>query len=203
MKRLAELGENYLPMKFNFFGFATRHLYLTQDTIVDIIDLEFDIQYLLEDQEYLTTYLDAGKTVDRLLVNFHLGVVEYYEEKRKYGMRVESLEFIKDYFIDQGLTELETIRLALYFNDHGRTNWALELLFPYLEKGNYLENTLFIYVQTMAHKVSRNEQNRKRFIKYGTIAAKTNSDRFCNWFNKEFQMLRKFEVKKLYCKTCE
>ncbi|MFK7774234.1 MAG: CAP domain-containing protein [Saprospiraceae bacterium] len=203
VKQMAQLGENYLPMKFNFYGFATRYLYLALDTIVDPIDLEFDIQYLLEDDNYQATYLDAKKTVDRLLVNFHLGVVEYYEEKRAYELIGESLEFIKDYFIDEGLTELETIRLALYFNRHGRTNWTLELLFPYLEKGNYLENTLFIYVQTIAHKIGLEKLNKIRFIKYGKIAAERNSDRFCKWFNKEFQMLRYNEVKQLYCKTCE
>lgn len=203
IKQVAELDKNYLPMKFNFFGFATRYLYLTQDTIVDPIDLEFDIQYLLEDEEYQVTYLDAEKTVERLLVNFHLGVVEYYEKKKEYELIGESLEFIKDYFIDQGLTELETIRLALYFNNHGRSNWALELLFPYLEKGVYLENTLFIYVETIAHKISRSKENRNRFLRYGKAAAERNPNRFCNWFNTEFQMLREKEVKELYCKTCE
>lgn len=203
MKQLSQLGVDYLPMKFNFMGFAARHLYATRDTIVDPVDLEFDIQSLSDEEQYLMTYLDAEETINRLLVNFHLGAIEYYEEQKQYSMRGESLEFIRDYFIDQGMTELETIQLALYFNQHGRSNWALDLLYPYLERGNYLENTLFIYVQTMAHKIDLAEENRQRFIKYGKIAAQRNPNRFCIWFNQEFQMLRWNEVKQLYCQTCE
>ena len=190
-------------MRFNLYGYAVRYLFVTNDTLIDPIDLEFEIDDLFDDDEYKITYLDPIKTIERLQVNYHLAASKYYKKLRQYQLRNESLEFIKDYFINQGLTELEALQLGLFFNWNSKYDWCLDLLYPILEKGNYLENTLFTYVETSPGYMDEELKYRTRFLKYGRIALERNPKRFCNWVNREFQLLRHKEVKELYCASCE
>ncbi|MEM6965738.1 MAG: CAP domain-containing protein [Bacteroidota bacterium] len=203
LKQVKALDEHYLPMKFNFYGYATRYLYAKQEAIGDLIDLEYDILDLLTDDSYTITYQDPKKAVERLQVNFHLGAFRYFRKNKQYDLKGESLAFIRDYFLEEGLTELETLRLALYFNKNGRHEWTLELLWPYIEKGHYMEETLFTYIQTLAPETDDSEVSKKRFVRYGKVAEQRNNDRFCKWLDEEFQLLRTHEIKQIYCEHCE
>ena len=165
-----------------------------------------DQQELLKDISTLQTLGIPQELCNRLLINYHILLSEFYMYERNYTAKDKSLRLIKGNYQRLDLSEQDILNVAKYFVSYSKEDWAISLLQPYVSRIDASEDLLFYYVNLTIV----NDQITKR-SDYRSImlnAYQRNPSRFCKLFNTygkggiTFQLLRNPYLKKNYCENC-
>lgn len=144
------------------------------------------------------------KVVTRLYINYHIIVAKHYQQLNKQKYREEAVGIVKKYYRSIPLNNEDILALANFYTAHNRAEWALELLFPYLHKGDYSEDMLFYFLSLAL--ANREDFNKKEFHNFITVAKETNKVRFCELFGKDkiyFSLFQDEILKKEFCSACK
>lgn len=148
------------------------------------------------------TKIDNWK-VNQLLLNYHLIAADFYYETQDYQMREKSLKAVKRLILKSNLNREQTYIMAGYFMFQIHIDWAIEIMLPFIEKGDYDEDFLFRLISIAIY--DEDEVSREEFIKLLEMAKETNETRYCELFgapNMSFQLLSDQRIKDSYCTTC-
>ncbi|HSZ25289.1 MAG TPA: hypothetical protein VK766_06215, partial [Cytophagaceae bacterium] len=143
------------------------------------------------------------KMVNQLYLNYYLLVTDLYKKNQKYKYRDDAVGLVKKYYKTVEATQKDYLILANYFNTNGRTDYALEVLQPLIESGEYSEDILFLYLTLNMNDFSNYEKNSIPSLM--KKANEMNKDRFCKLFGVDkvkFSLFKNEELKKMYCESC-
>jgi uncharacterized protein YkwD len=192
-KEAANLASSYLPLKFNVASSALQFYTFSKDTLIDMDRLEEMIRQC-------TVLPDKQELVSRLLMNYYIVAARYYYNQHRYDKMSDALTEIKNNYYKSNLSQMETWRLARFFNMYSRFDWSMELMHPVITKEQVTEDFLFTFVRTAT--VWPYFLDRPEYIEWLSKAKKRNHQRFCELVRKEFQLTRDEEIRSLYCSTC-
>lgn len=201
--KLASETKHYVPFQYNMYCSAVKYMFNEIDTIGSTSDLLGKIQALKKHKSW-GKYSNqiSNEEYNRLIINYHLGLLKVNRRYRRYGKVDESLKVIKNYFVKADMTLVEAKKMALFFNEYYRFDWSVEILKPYMDKeGEIDEDALFVFVKTAS--LLRDDFTDDDYFKYMSMAQAKNNKRFCAWLNKDFQLLRSKKTKEVYCKVCK
>ncbi|MFI5151243.1 MAG: CAP domain-containing protein [Bacteroidia bacterium] len=190
----ARIDPSFKPIQFNFCLLALKYLYLYEDTLIPVKQLE---NKMLSCYKMSDSHLDSI-LVNHMLLNFSILSVFKHWEKHQYDKIDKYLLNIKKYYPGAQITEYEALRLGLLFNRYARYTWTNELLLPYMKKNTNNEELVFLFIQTYDeyHGSIKNSE----WENYLTKARLMNPNRFYNWIDGEnFQYLRMPAIKKTFC----
>lgn len=202
LETIVDANKNYFPLKYNMYCHLIKHMFYTQDSLVTPSKLLQEIKKLkiIDGWDKYKNQL-TEEDYNRLILNYHLGALKLYRQNRNYEKVNESLQVIKEYFVKANMTLEEANKMALFFNEYYRFDWSIEILKPYIDEGDADEESIFTFVQTAT--LLRDEFPNDDYWKYMNMAQNKNKKRFCEWLNKDFQLLRYKGIKKVYCEVCE
>lgn len=147
----------------------------------------------------LFDYYKSNDKVNPLFLNYHLAIIEYYGQINQSDKINESFTFITNYFRSKSLTIEDDILLALFFNKWSQYHLTEELLNKRYLDDDLNEKAFFMLLQT---KVVSFKKNQNEIDYMHEQAIKLNKHKWCNWINRDFDLLRTKTVKKLYCESC-
>ena len=81
------------------------------------------------------------------------------------------------------------------FVEYGTINY----LYPLFTTHDLNEDGIFALAQTMNYV----DPEDPRFEKVNETALEANQERWCEWMNLDFQLLRNSKLKSQYCETCD
>ena len=135
-----------------------------------------------------------------LILNLHLTFIQYYSQVNDGPNISKSFYFIADYFKKHSLKKEDDVDLALFFNYYSMYNMAVTHLLSRFEKNGLDEDGLFVLAKTMNFANYNNES--ELYLKVHKKAIQSNPIRWCEWLNTDFQVKRNYEIKRLYCDSC-
>jgi uncharacterized protein YkwD len=144
------------------------------------------------------------KMVNQIYLNYYILVTDLYKKNQKYKYRDEAVGLVKKYYKTVEATQKDYLILANYFVAHGRKDYAIEVLQPIVQGGEYTEDILFTYLSLILPDLNGYEKNST--VSLMKKARELNKDRFCKLFGVEklkFQLFKSEELKDLYCETCK
>ncbi|MEZ5040781.1 MAG: CAP domain-containing protein [Saprospiraceae bacterium] len=198
---ILQLAPQYLPMQFNYLGFAVRYFYQEKKSLEPPEQLSAKILALYTPQLAAINYQDIQQDLDRLMINFHLAAVDYHFYNRRYQKRDQSMRAIQDFFSDQQISEAEALALARFFNKNYYIDWSIAILNPYLLREEMSEDLLFTYFQTLT--IQEGSTRDESYYQWMDLCLQRNKTRLCHWLSTYFQLLRDDKIKQLYCAACE
>ncbi|MEL6863706.1 MAG: CAP domain-containing protein [Bacteroidota bacterium] len=138
---------------------------------------------------------------DELALNLHLTFIRYFGQIND-GINIsKSFNFIVDYFKPRTLNIEDEIDLALFFNWCSMYQMTNDYLLAKFADEKLNEDAIFLLLKTL------NFYNDKGDIDaYEEVylkALELNQERWCNWVNLEFQILRNTTIKTLFCEKCK
>ncbi len=144
------------------------------------------------------------KMVNQIYLNYYILVTDLYKANKKFKYRDEAVGLVKKYYKTVEATQKDYLILTNYFIAHGRNDYALEVLQPIIQGGEYTEDILFTYLSLIVGDLNSYE-------KYSTIslmkkARELNKDKFCKLYGVEklkFQLFKTEESKDMYCESCK
>lgn len=137
---------------------------------------------------------------DQLMLNLHLTFIQYFGQVNDGPNISKSFYFIRDYFKDRVLEPKDDVDLALFFNNWSMYNMAVEHLTSKFQSGNLNENGLFLLAETMNFTNSKDEA--VIYLNVHKKALESNQSRWCKWLKNDFQVKRNYQIKRLYCESC-
>jgi len=143
------------------------------------------------------------KLVNKLYLNFQILIAQHFLHSHKYKYRDEAISLVKKYYKTADLTSEDILTVARFFAENGRVAWALEILFPIMQKGEYSEDQLFGFLAIAITKPELFEK--KEFLSYFHKAKDMNPNRFCSLFGYEkvnFMLFKEEELKVYFCRSC-
>ena len=149
------------------------------------------------------TKIDNWK-VNQLLLNYYIIAADFYYETQDFKMREKSLKNVRKLLRKSNLNREQTYLMAGYFMFQIQMEWAIEIMMPFFNSGDYDEDFLFRLISISIY--NEDLVPEKKFIELLDKARELNSDRYCELFgqpNMSFQLLSNPNVKKTYCKTCK
>lgn len=138
-------------------------------------------------------------TKDEVMVNLHLTFIKYYGQINKQKGVSNSFYFISDYFKTRSIDIEDEIKIGLFFNRWSMFHLTENMFLGKLDKIKESEDAIFLLLETMVHDIKYVSSKIDEVLK---IAKSLNNERFCNWVNKSFQLLRLQEIKEIYCNSC-
>ncbi|WP_028982202.1 CAP domain-containing protein [Sporocytophaga myxococcoides] len=143
------------------------------------------------------------KLVNKLYLNFQILISPYFLTNKKFKYRDDAINLVKKYYKTTELSSDDLLTVAKFFAENGRAAWALEILFPIMQKGEYSEDMLFNF---LAISITRPDLfEKKEFESYFLKAKDMNSQRFCSLFGYDkvnFMLFKEEELKVYFCKAC-
>jgi len=146
--------------------------------------------------------MDAWR-VKQLELNYHLIAADYFYETKQFKEREKSLKKIKDALTSANLSMKQTYDIARYFMFQMRIEWAVELMKPWIDKGEFNEDFIFSFLTVAIY--TDDVVPKSKYYEYLKIAQKLNPERFCQLFgypNMSFQLLEDLNIKEIYCTHC-
>jgi uncharacterized protein YkwD len=144
------------------------------------------------------------KMVNQIYLNYYILVTDMYKKNQKYKYRDDAVGLVKKYYKTVEATQKDYLILSNYFVSHGRKDYALEVLQPLIESGEYTEDILFAYLSLTVPDFNSYEKNST--ISLMKKAKELNKDKFCKLFGTDklkFQLFKSEELKDMYCETCK
>ncbi len=145
--------------------------------------------------------LSPTKEDEQLILNTHLTFIQYFGQINDGENISKSFYFIADYFKEHALDMEDDVDLSLFFNNWSMYRMTEKHLLPKFVDNALNEDGLFILAETMNYIHSKDQTN--QYIHVHEKALEMNKSRWCNWLKKDFQVLRDYRVKRLYCEACE
>lgn len=145
--------------------------------------------------------LSANLTSNELILNLHLTFIQYFGQIND-GVNIsKSFDYISNFFKNNSLHPEDDVDLTLFYNKWSMYQLTENHLLPKFKSQNINEDGVFILSQVIALKNQFNYVNPDQ-ININKKAIELNSQRWCNWMYRDFQLLRDIELKALYCETC-
>lgn len=144
------------------------------------------------------------KMVNQIYLNYYILVSDMYKANQKYKYRDDAVGLVKKYYKTVEATQKDYLILANYFVSHGRKDYALEVLQPVIQSGEYSEDILFSYLSLTIGDLNSYEKNST--VSLMKKARELNKDRFCKLFGVDelkFQLFKSEELKDMYCESCK
>jgi hypothetical protein len=191
-KSLVKLFEKYGANKkaqYNFCVYAINYWALNEDTLIHPTKL-FELVKKC-------AALAPEKSVNSLILNYHLAAVKYYTAINNYELMSSNLYKIHDLFQKTKLDENSSYKLGLYFCSYNMTGWAVELLEPFV---NQNKDERFLHLYLTAGVVHYQNNFSKQYIEVLQKYFKLFPVQYNNWIKEEYQLLRYEIFKALYCK---
>ncbi|MEM8907205.1 MAG: hypothetical protein AAGD05_05100, partial [Bacteroidota bacterium] len=113
----------------------------------------------------------------------------------------ESFDFITDYFNARALNIEDEIDLVLFFNNWSRYDLTNKYLLSKFDEGHLNEEAVYILLKTLNFYTKDNEDI-SDYEEVYQKAFEQNKERWCNWVDKEFQILRNKKIKAIFCQKC-
>lgn len=200
IQSIYELAPDYLPLQFNYLGFAVRYFYQTKQPLKATTEISQKIQQLYQHDTYQIEYQAIDKALDRLMINYHLAAVDYHYQQRDYDKRTASMLAIQDYFSEKEMSEAEVLALTRFFNRNYYLDWSIAVMQPYLEKENASDDLFFTYLQT--YTFWKTGEKDKVYYEWMNTCLKRNKARLCKWLSTYFQLQREDNIQTIYCEYC-
>jgi uncharacterized protein YkwD len=137
---------------------------------------------------------------NELLLNLNLTYLEYYGQVNDQLNIRAAFKFISDHFKSVALSPEDAVDLALFFNAWSMYEMTNEHLLDRYEKGTLNEDGLFTLAITIS--LYSPDKDAELLLKIMSDAADLNPERWCAWVNQNFQVLRNYRLKRIYCSTC-
>lgn len=144
--------------------------------------------------------LNSKEIKPELALNLQLTFLHYYGQINDGINTSKSFYYIADYFKNLQLKKEDDVDLALFFNYWSMYDLTLEHLLPRFKKNELNEDGLFVLTHTM--NFTNYKDNEGVYIEVNKKAIETNPLRWCDWITQDFQVKRNYQVKRLYCETC-
>lgn len=200
IKEIQALAPLDLSLQFNYLGYAVRYLYEEGRPLEDPEALNAAILQLYDRRETAIQYQNIERSLDRLMVNFHLTAVDYYFQQRRYADRNTSMLAIQDFFSQEDISEAEALSLTRFFNRNYYLDWSLETMRPYLERQDASEDLLFTYFQTSS--IWKGGEREASYYELMEQCLVKNSKRLCQWVKTYFQLQRDEKIRRIFCESC-
>lgn len=143
------------------------------------------------------------KLVHKLYLNYQILITGFFLETKKYKYREDAVGLVKKYYKSIDENQEDQFSVAKYFVTNNRPEWALEILFPVMQKGEYTEDMLFYFLSIAIPRSDLFEK--KEFEAYFLKAKNLDRQKFCKLFGEDklnFYLLRLEQLKEYYCGTC-
>ena len=154
---------------------------------------------LLKDKEEISSELFAKTTV-----NYALLAANYYYDKQDYLNRKKSFDLLIRTFNNTNFTDDEVLDIAKYFAFQDQFDRAITLLLPKVNADEVGENILYYFLQIAIYQ--KELVPKSKYFQLLEKAKALYPNTFCSFFGKEkrgIQALKDYEIKNLYCSTCE
>lgn len=138
---------------------------------------------------------------EKLILNLNITYLDYFGQINDSENISKTFYSIKEYVAPKTLSEEETIQLALFYNYWSVFKTAVDFLLPKANIKELNENALFILLETMT--VVQYHYSEQEYYEINEIAKNKNRARWCNWVNNNFQVLRDYHLKRMYCESCD
>lgn len=138
---------------------------------------------------------------EELTLNLNLTYIQYYGQINDGPHISEAFNFIADYFKARNLKPEDDVDLALFFNSWSMYDMTVDYLSAKFKKDQLNEDGLFVLAQTMNYTNYSDVSGTYIEVHKKTLAS--NPKRWCRWLNDDFQVKRNFEIKRIYCESCE
>ena len=136
-----------------------------------------------------------------LALNLHLTAIQYFGQINDGVNITKSFDYIVNYFENHNLTLEDEVDLCMFFNSWSRYDLTTQVLMKRFKANEFSEDGLFILAQTMYfYNVHKDDRDYRRVHEK---AMSMNQQRWCNWVNQDFQILRDPVLKTFYCSKCE
>ncbi|MCU0430603.1 MAG: hypothetical protein MUF42_11600 [Cytophagaceae bacterium] len=143
------------------------------------------------------------KLVNQLYLNYYILVSDFYRKNNKYKYRDESLAQVKKYYKTIDASQNDVLGISNYFAYHGREDYAIEVLNPSIESGDFTEDMLFYFLSlTLA---DPDHYSKYHVVENMKKAREMNKARFCTLYGNgkiRFQLFKDESIKKYYCESC-
>lgn len=135
-----------------------------------------------------------------LTLNLHLTFLHYFGQVNDNKGIAESFDFITDYFKNNTLDDVQTLRLGLFFNDWSMYRLTNKLLLEQRTKTPLSKENAFLLAHTIS--IFPDNLDNDTIVQLHKDAAKLDTKRWCEWIQSEFQLLRNHLIKRHYCEVC-
>jgi outer membrane protein OmpA-like peptidoglycan-associated protein/uncharacterized protein YkwD len=217
-KEMADLFEELKEEINRFSGIAPDNAHLLfNKQLVELYYWSENIHYLMVDEEakidqpkdlykairkLYNTKIDNWK-VNQLMLNYYIIAADFYYEHKDYAAREKSLKKVKRLVERSKLDQEQTYTMAGYFMFQMRMDWAIEIMLPFIESGDFSEDFLFRLLSIAIY--DEKQVPETRFIRYLNMAKTLNEERYCALFgapNMSFQLFENKTIKADFCATC-
>ena len=198
LKELEKLAPKDPKLKYNIVA-TTFPIWRYNWMKINELDFEKQIKNL-------RNYGIHASLIDRMLVNFHIVKAEKYMQKRNYGAKDKSIDFIKAHYNNFPLSDFDYLSLAQFLTYYSKSEDAVGLLSAKARSIDINVDLLFYYLNlTLVDKALTKDED------YRTImlnAINMNKERYCKLFNNKekggvtFQLLENEYLRKTYCENC-
>ena len=138
--------------------------------------------------------------LSRLKLNVYLSGIHYYSAHSDWKPKNKYFDKIVEIVKSGNFTAPEAQGLALFFNRFFKFEGAIDILDPFFEKRELDIEGYFILAKTAT--LMRKSMDAKRYFEYMMAAKEADHDRYCDWLNTSFQIMRDENVKHDYCRSC-
>ncbi|MCS6823750.1 MAG: hypothetical protein NZ529_05600 [Cytophagaceae bacterium] len=176
LEEVSALDPSNVFIKFNLYNMQLLNWYKDPSSMNNPDPLIKNIKTLFN------TKIDK-KLANQLYLNYYILVSDYYKNNQKYKYRDQAVDIVKKYHKTFDATQKDILTLANYFVRHGRRDYSIEILTPYIQSGEYSEDMLFFYLSLIQSDIESYER-------YSTVAlmkraSEMNKTRFCKLFGEE------------------
>lgn len=145
--------------------------------------------------------IGAANEKTALVLNLHLTFIQYFGQVNDGPNISKSFFFISDYFKNNALQQQDDVDLALFFNNWSMYKMSVEHLLSRFATNNLSEDGLFVLAETMNFTNYSDESG--VYIEVNEKALESNQTRWCEWLKEDFQVKRNYQIKRMFCESCE
>ncbi len=141
--------------------------------------------------------------VNRLLLNYNIIAADYYYERQDYRSRVRALKEVRKYVKKAKLDREQTLTMSRYFIFQMQIDWAVQIMMPYIRKGDYDETFLRTFLSIAVYDEKHVKEN--MLHKYFDEMATKFPGEYCKMFGSggmSVEYLSDIRIKSTYCETC-
>lgn len=132
--------------------------------------------------------------------NYYLTRLNFYDLTGERQQVKQSFNTLKNYLLNQSLSDSEVVQLCLFFNNWSDYGSTIEVLKNRLKQANLSPQLALILAQTAVSidNEIESEITREALKKVTEL----NQDKWCEWLHFDFQLLRNNALKQYYCESC-
>jgi hypothetical protein len=194
LKKASELSKESIENILNLYAITTEKVLSFWD-----VDAKQIARIMHPDKTALLLEMyDEENETHPLLLNFHIATIHYYSHVRDLEKLNYAFDFITEYYKEKVLTIDDRVKLALFLNYWSSYSASYEMLLKSFHQKTINKEGAFILAQLVMF-AEVDPKITKRIMKK---AYKYDAKRWCNWIQRDFQILRNSSVKALYCAKC-